>query len=382
MTTVYAYQVYIFQNNTKDTHRVKGGDTMDASILMKKLEDNLDTIFDEGKYEEFLSYMARFHRYSLFNQLLILMQRPDAFKVAGYKRWIEEGRQVKKGEKAIGILAPRLYNVYVNAKTGERIEKGSMSRAEINKALAMGIVKKEKRRVGFIGVNVFDIGQTVPINDEDETNEVRMSIEGLKGSFKDLERLKDAIRLATGADITITNELGSLEVMGYYSKDSNEIVLRDLGDVQIAKTLIHEGGHAIAKRLTKDGKVIPLGADTKPEDLLVFSKDDEEVVVESTAYAVMQALGMDVSDYSFGYIRSWATAYKEEKDGKETLLNNLKYISIITSEILKAVEEVFGVSGEEEDDTAVKEEKAEDMLSMLEANTARLKAEGVVRVEG
>ena len=355
---------------------------MDASILMKKLEDNLDTIFDEGKYEEFLSYMARFHRYSLFNQLLILMQRPDAFKVAGYKRWIEEGRQVKKGEKAIGILAPRLYNVYVNAKTGERIEKGSMSRAEINKALAMGIVKKEKRRVGFIGVNVFDIGQTVPINGEDETNEVRMSIEGLKGSFKDLERLKDAIRLATGADITITNELGSLEVMGYYSKDSNEIVLRDLGDVQIAKTLIHEGGHAIAKRLTKDGKVIPLGADTKPEDLLVFSKDDEEVVVESAAYAVMQALGMDVSDYSFGYIRNWATAYKEEKEGKETLLNNLKYISIITSEILKAVEEVFGVSGEEEDDTAVKEEKAEDMLSMLEANTARLKAEGVVRVEG
>ena len=188
-------------------------------------------------------------------------------------------------------------------------------------------------------------------------NEVRMSIEGLKGSFKDLERLKDAIRLATGADITITNELGSLETMGYYSKDSNEIVLRDLGDVQIAKTLIHEGGHAIAKRLTKDGKVIPLGADTKPEDLLVFSKDDEEVVVESAAYAVMQALGMDVSDYSFGYIRNWATAYKEEKEGKETLLNNLKYISIITSEILKAVEEVFGVSGEEEDDTAVKEEK-------------------------
>ena len=43
------------------------------------------------------------------------------------------GKQVKKGEKAIGILAPRLYNVYVNAKTGERIEKGSMSRAEINK---------------------------------------------------------------------------------------------------------------------------------------------------------------------------------------------------------------------------------------------------------
>src|SRR5450631_2565845 len=45
-------------------------------------------------------------RYSVNNQLLIAFARPDATFVAGFRAWLELGYQVRKGEKAIWILAP------------------------------------------------------------------------------------------------------------------------------------------------------------------------------------------------------------------------------------------------------------------------------------
>jgi hypothetical protein len=46
-------------------------------------------------------------RYSINNQLLIALARPDASFVAGFGSWLELGYQVRKGEKAIRIIAKR-----------------------------------------------------------------------------------------------------------------------------------------------------------------------------------------------------------------------------------------------------------------------------------
>jgi len=54
----------------------------------------------------YLAAMARFHRYSLHNLILIVSQRPDATRVAGFHTWKQLGRNVKKGAKGIMILAP------------------------------------------------------------------------------------------------------------------------------------------------------------------------------------------------------------------------------------------------------------------------------------
>ena len=45
-------------------------------------------------------------RYSVNSQHLIALSRPDATFVAGFRSWLELGYQVRKGEKAIWILAP------------------------------------------------------------------------------------------------------------------------------------------------------------------------------------------------------------------------------------------------------------------------------------
>src|SRR5262245_62899065 len=51
---------------------------------------------------------ATFHDYSMGNCMLIAMQRPDATRVAGFKAWQQLGRQVRRGERGIRIMAPLL----------------------------------------------------------------------------------------------------------------------------------------------------------------------------------------------------------------------------------------------------------------------------------
>jgi hypothetical protein len=46
------------------------------------------------------------HSYSERNAMLIIMQRPDVVECHGYQAWAALGRQVRKGEKGIAILAP------------------------------------------------------------------------------------------------------------------------------------------------------------------------------------------------------------------------------------------------------------------------------------
>jgi len=73
---------------------------------LQSLEQGIDSIRTSESFAAYLTTMARFHSYSSSNVALILLQRPDATRVAGYKKWQELGRQVKKGEKGIAILVP------------------------------------------------------------------------------------------------------------------------------------------------------------------------------------------------------------------------------------------------------------------------------------
>jgi uncharacterized protein YjlB len=65
---------------------------------------------------------ATFHEYSMGNCMLIAMQRPDATQVAGFKAWQSLGRQVRKGEHGIRIMAPMV--VKQRDAVGETDEDG------------------------------------------------------------------------------------------------------------------------------------------------------------------------------------------------------------------------------------------------------------------
>jgi hypothetical protein len=76
--------------------------------------------------------------------MLILTQNPEATRVAGYGAWRDLGRNVKKGEKGIGILAPLVYKAKDDEETDSAKEKDG----------------KKKSLRGFKIVHVFDILQT------------------------------------------------------------------------------------------------------------------------------------------------------------------------------------------------------------------------------
>jgi len=75
-------------------------------IVLKQLKDGVETIQQSGRFRLFLVTMSKFHDYSIGNQILIMIQKPDATRVAGFNTWKDLGRWVKGGEKGIAILAP------------------------------------------------------------------------------------------------------------------------------------------------------------------------------------------------------------------------------------------------------------------------------------
>jgi uncharacterized membrane protein (UPF0127 family) len=74
--------------------------------VLKRLKEGVDGIQESDNFRKFLLTMTKFHDYSIGNLILIMLQKPNATRVAGFGTWKDLGRFVKKGEKGIAILAP------------------------------------------------------------------------------------------------------------------------------------------------------------------------------------------------------------------------------------------------------------------------------------
>ena len=75
----------------------------------------------------YLTAMARFHRYSFHNVMLIHTQRENASHVAGFHSWRKLNRFVRKGEKGILILAPMIFKA-AEAETAKSDDEKTLVR--------------------------------------------------------------------------------------------------------------------------------------------------------------------------------------------------------------------------------------------------------------
>jgi hypothetical protein len=99
-----------------------------SAQLTAKIEayvEELAALTDQARFSEamrkYLDTAARFHHYSWHNTMLILLARPDARQVAGYRTWQQVGRQVRKGEHGVPILAPIFICTDKNDPESERL---------------------------------------------------------------------------------------------------------------------------------------------------------------------------------------------------------------------------------------------------------------------
>jgi antirestriction protein ArdC len=224
---------------------------------------------------------ATFHNYSMGNCMLIAMQKPDATQVAGFRAWQSLGRNVRKGERAISIMAPM------------SVKERDASGAEIGDRLTF-----------FRSVSVFDIAQT----DGEPLPEVPR--EPITGDSH--ERYLEPL-IAHARSLGFSVEREALEHAGGYcdAKACRIVLSTGLGSMNAeVRVLVHELAHAHGVTY-KD-----------------YSREDAEVIVETAAVIVCGSLGLDTSGESIPYIAGWG-----ERDDLAAIKQHAETVDKIAREL-------------------------------------------------
>ena len=236
----------------------------------EKLQSAVESIVSGEDWQRMLRTASKFYNYSFNNQLLIFLQRPDATRVAGFRKWQELKRFVRKGEKGIQIFAPCKYKTQIEDDNGDE--------------------KTVQQIRGFRVVHVFDISQTdgEPIEDLDAIRPKLLDGEAPEGIWDALV----AQAVAAGFEV-VRDRKGSEN--GYCDFLNKTIAVRpDVTPAQAVKTLIHELSHAL------------LHSEDRPKTAAIA-----EIEVESVAYIVCNAIGLNTSGYSFAYVARWSNGDAE-----------------------------------------------------------------------
>ena len=258
-----------------------------AKQIASKAIEELSQALESGHSETLRTYLAaigRFHRYSLRNVMLIATQKPTATHVAGFHTWHELGRFVKKGEKAILILAPIVRTKTHNVRQTETDESSTA--------------------VGFRAAYVFDISQT----DGQELPE----IDNVKGDPREYrERLG---KFVTDQGILLEYSQDIAPARGT-SAGGKITLLPGQTPAEEFSTLAHEVAHELMHRNERRAST---------------SKRSRETEAEAVAFVVCQAIGLETGSAAQDYIQLY------EGDAKLLSLS-LQYIQQTATRILNAI---------------------------------------------
>ncbi len=143
-------------NTSSTTNQTGGQDKLTA--LHEQISDGVAALVESDGWRAMLDTAAKFHSYSLGNLLLIGAQAPQATRVAGFRSWQSLGRQVRKGERGIAILAPCTYR----PKTADRAEPAAPAgpAPATSGGGATPDAGRGRQVRGFRVVHVFDLAQT------------------------------------------------------------------------------------------------------------------------------------------------------------------------------------------------------------------------------
>lgn len=260
--------------------------------LVDEAEQKILDLTDSTKFKQYLNTLSKFHGYSQRNIELIYSQDPSATQVAGFKQWQNDfNRHVNKGAKSIRISAP-----IIKKLTEEEKEKLDTT--------------EDKAIVGYRFIPIFDIRQTsgehvlVPQDFIKENLQEHKNVTNLYEAFKDY--LNQKTNLAVGEE-----NIAQPGVKGYFVPKTNEIMIdnKEQDSALKLKTLYHEYAHSQLHGLTAEFKDRP--------------REYKETQAEAVAYVAMKNIGVDTSDYSLGYVATWA----QDRDVIHKALSEIQKVS-------------------------------------------------------
>lgn len=260
----------------------------EREALLERLGEKVAALGSSAEWIAYLRFMSAFRRYSFNNLMLIALQCPHATHVAGFRKWQELGRQVRKGEKAIKILGYSTKKITkTDPVTGEEVED------------------RVKR---FPVLSVFDVSQT---NGEPVPSNAYELPTG-EGPAGMLERLSAWLR---GEGWTL-RELPLGGMMEGYTDHRRRIIATETGLEPAARlvVLLHEVAHALLHENDAE---------------YVTHRGVCETEAESTAYVIANLIGMDVDASSVSYVAGWTKADREVITAAAT--NVLRAVNVIAA---------------------------------------------------
>lgn len=260
--------------------------------LGEKIEAGIREVFDSDKYAEYLKVMSRFPTYSVNNQMLIRLQRPNATKVAGYNKWQQFERHVKRGEHGITIIAPTPYKKKIEEQKLDPDTKAPV--LDANGKVVME--EKEIEIPTFRPIKVFDYAQT-------EGKPLPQLAADLFGNVQHYEAFMEALRRTSPVPLTIEPMQDNMD--GFFSPTAQRIAIRQgMSEVQTVCACIHEMTHATLHNYEKQRMEAAAG-DPDKEPPKPKTHQIEEIEAESTSYMVCQYFGIETGENSFGYVASY-----------------------------------------------------------------------------
>lgn len=263
-----------------------------AEQALMELEQELQAGQSDA-LKRYLDLLGRFHNYSFCNCLLIGRQMPEARFVAGFRRWLQLGRHVRKGEKGIGIIAPLVYRKRDEGAADE--EAGSTLR-------------------GFKVVHVFDISQT-----EGEELPELARIQGEPGEL--LQRLEQLIR---SDGIALKYEVLPGGTKGV-SRKGEIAIATGLEPAERFAVLVHEVAHEWMH---------------DEQHRKALTKTVRETEAEAVAYVVCRSFGLDCSTRSSDYIQMY-------RGTAATLMESLDRIQKTATRIIESLSQSQDTKNEE-----------------------------------
>ncbi|MFB5314269.1 DUF3991 domain-containing protein [Enterococcus gallinarum] len=295
--------------------------------LVKDAMENIKNHFDDPEdVLELGAFMSKFYNYSLKNTALIQNQLPHAHAVAGAKKFKEAGFFIRKGEKAIRVLAPTTYKCFIN----EQGRSQSLSKAtkQQKEKILKGELKTEERRA-FKNVPVFDISQTTATADDlpkifpnRPYNFDLTKATNTKLLYQSLETYALSEGLTIIDDLTtVTPVLGTAK--GAYGQgiDGSEMLFMNPRFTQAEQvpTMIHELAHAKLHSKTSNS---------------TYSSSVKEFQAELAAYIVAHHYGIDTKEESIPYIAAWT------KNGQtvEDKLAQMEEVKVFSRQMIEQID--------------------------------------------
>ena len=266
-----------------------------VAALHEQIGEQVEQLTADPQWRAMLDVAAKFHTYSLGNQLLIELQAArlgiSPTRVAGFGTWKALGRAVVKGATGLAVLAPCTYtpkDTRAGTGTGQDTDRAAPVTGTAGEPAGGDADRPARGRVlrGFRVAHVFDVSQT----EGDPLPEIRPEL--LTGDAP--AALWEALAAqVTAHGYTLIRETCG-PANGLTDPAARTVRVRpDVADAQAVKTLAHELAHIECGHTAH-------GFDYRG------CRGRAEAEAESVAYIVTAWAGLDAGAYTVPYVAAWS----------------------------------------------------------------------------